>query len=86
MSFQEEYDNQKYQSAQPLRVGYDEEFVRTLNKGVPILSSRSKSDQNSPHNDLASSQPLLAHKSTLTLAEKKRIQWQAEKGLLYNII
>lgn len=61
---------------------YDEEFVRTLNNGIPI-SSRSKSDQNlsSSHNDLmSSSQAILPHKSTLTLAEKKRIQWQQEKG------
>lgn len=67
MKLQEEYDNQKFLSAHQDRT--DEDIARNSNRTQSSMNGLHGSGQNVPF-----------HKSTMTLAEKKRIQWQLEKG------
>lgn len=71
MHFQEDYDDQKYQSAQPIKRLEDDVLIRTNRS-----SHRLKNEQQ----EFNSSQILQPQKPNLTLSEKKRLQWQSERG------
>jgi hypothetical protein len=74
LSLQDQYDNQKFtvgvQQVKPV----NESFSRS-NRTSVLQNNR----PSSPPAEIGAMPP--SHKSTMTLGEKKRLQWQMEKGL-----
>jgi hypothetical protein len=73
MHFQEDYDDQKYQAAQLQQ-------IKRFEDDVLIRTNRSSHRLKNDQQEFNSSQILQPQKPNLTLSEKKRLQWQSERG------